>query len=55
LAISATGIVWASVYGSSHYVTDVTVGSGIGLIFGATGGLVYRRMRAKDIIESTEA
>lgn len=55
MVISAAGIVWSSVYGSSHYLSDVTVGSGIGLIFGSVGGLVYRRMRAKAIIESAEA
>lgn len=45
MALSAAGIVWASVYGSSHYITDVLVGSAIGMIFGALGGLTCRRLK----------
>jgi membrane-associated phospholipid phosphatase len=42
MALSAAGIVWASVYGSSHYITDVIVGAAIGMIFGTLGGLTLR-------------
>ena len=45
MALSAAGIIWASVYGSSHYMTDVTVGAGIGILFGSLGGLTCRRMQ----------
>jgi len=46
MALSAAGIIWASVYGSSHYITDVVVGAGIGLLIGSLGGLTCRRMRS---------
>lgn len=45
MALSAAGVIWSCIYQDKHYLTDVTVGAGIGLIFGTLGGLAYRRMR----------
>ena len=55
MAISATGVIWASLYCGVHYATDVTAGMGFGIIFGSVGGLAYRRMRSKARSETTEA
>jgi len=48
MAVSAGGIGWSSLYANKHYLTDVTVGTMIGLVFGSVGGLAYRRMRFTD-------
>lgn len=45
MAVSAGGVIWSSLYQDKHYLTDVSVGSGIGLIVGALGGLTYRRIQ----------
>ena len=47
MALSSIGIMWSCLYCGVHYATDVIAGMGFGIIFGAAGGLVYRRMRAK--------
>lgn len=41
---SAAGVVWSCLYSRVHYVTDVTVGAGIGLLFGVIVGVVTRRL-----------
>ena len=45
MMFSAGGVIWSSLYQDKHYLTDVSIGTGIGLIFGTLGGLTYRRMR----------
>ena len=44
LFLSASGVVWASVYSRTHYVTDVGVGAMVGVLFGVVVGIVTRRL-----------
>ncbi len=47
MVISSVAIMWSCLYCGVHYATDLVGGMCFGIIFGACGGLVYRRMRAK--------
>lgn len=42
--LSAAGVVWSCLYSRVHYVTDVMVGAGTGLLFGVIVGLVAREL-----------
>lgn len=43
---SATGIAWASLYNLNHYLTDILLGGGTGIVGGLAFGLAARRRRA---------
>lgn len=44
--ISAAAVGWSSWYNRAHYVSDVAVGAGLGLVFGGAVGLACRRRNA---------
>ena len=52
--ISSSAIVWASMYTRNHHLTDVTLGSLIGILYGVGLGLAARR-RARDPVDTPPA
>lgn len=51
--LSATGVVWSSLYTRNHYVSDVLVGCSLGILFALPYGLAARR-RVPLIVETQE-
>ncbi|GEM_PF-6316109 len=42
--LSAAGVVWSSIYDGVHYLSDIMVGAGMGVVWGLWFALTHRRL-----------